>query len=110
MGSIFGLPGTVVGGVGGALVGGVTGYFTGKTTANTLFNFPPIWTSIQLRLMADGTRDCQLLRHSHFPSNSFYSNLVHTSTYSALASQQTAWENSGWGSGNPWGITRPKHF
>jgi hypothetical protein len=109
-GSIFGPAGTFVGGVGGALVGGVTGYFAGATTANTAFNFPPIWTKIQLRLMVDGTRECQLLQHSLFPSNSFYCNLVRTNTYSALAPQQTAWQNSGWGSGNPWGITRPFHL
>ncbi|OKH53861.1 hypothetical protein NIES2101_08830 [Calothrix sp. HK-06] len=97
------------------MLGGITGYLAGTATANNIppTNFPPIWTEIQLTVMADGTRDFQILRHSLFPSNSFYSNpvatntLVLTNSYSALASQQTAWQNSGWGSGNPWGMNRP---
>ena len=108
-GAIFGLPGAVIGGLGGALVGGALGYFAGSATANSLdfSNFPPIWTNIRLTLMADGSQDCQLLEHSIFPSNNFYSNFKLVKKYSALAAKETAWKDSGWGSGNPWGKTRP---
>jgi hypothetical protein len=115
IGALGGPIGAVGGGIVGGLLGAGAGYLAGTATANNIpqTNFPPIWTEIQLTIMADGTRDFQMLRHSLFPSNSFYSNpigastLVRTSNYSALASQETAWQNGGWGSGNPWGMNRP---
>jgi hypothetical protein len=102
--------GTAIGGVGGAIVGGVAGFFAGTATANSIpaISFPPIWTEVQLTLLANGTRECQLVRHSLFPSNSFYCDLTRTiSPYVALGPEQTDWQSSGWGSGNPWGATRP---
>jgi hypothetical protein len=116
LGSVVGPLGTAGGAILGGALGAGIGYFAGTAVANTIpqTNFPPIWTEIRLTIMADGTRDFQLLRHSLFPSNSFYSNpvgantLVRTSNhYDAKQLQEKAWQNSGWGSGNPWGTTRP---
>lgn len=112
IGTVFGPGiGTAIGTGIGAIGGGIAGYFAGSAvgtrTANAVTNFPPIWTETKLTLMADGTKDFRLLRHSLFPSNYFYSDLTQTSSYIALAAEQTAWENSGWGGGNPWGISRP---
>jgi outer membrane lipoprotein SlyB len=102
-GAIGGPPGMLIGG----LLGLVTGAMAGAATANRIFNFPPIWTRIRLRLQADGTRRCQMVEHSLFPSNNFYCDLSQTRAYSALAPEQTAWEGAGWDGGNPWGISRP---
>ena len=118
-GAVIGALGGPIGAVGGGIIGGLlgagAGYLAGTVTANNIpqTNFPPIWTEIRLTVMADGTRDFQMVRHSLFPSNSFYGNpigadtLVHRNTYSARASQETAWQSSGWGGGNPWGMNRP---
>ena len=118
-GAVIGALGGPIGAGVGALIGGVlgagAGYLAGTATVNNIpqTNFPPIWTEVRLTIMADGTRDFQLLQHSLFPSNTFYINpigantLVLSRNYGALASQQTAWQNGGWGSGNPWGMTRP---
>ena len=105
-----GPPGAAIGAGLGALGGGVIGYFAGTATVNKIpaLNFPPIWTEVQLTLLANGVRDCQLIRHSLFPSNSFYCDLTQPrSPYVALEPEQVAWQASGWGSGNPWGSTKP---
>ncbi len=117
-----GLLGGPKGMIAGGILGAGAGFLVGRATANKIpqTNFPPIWTEIQLTIMADGTHDFQILRHSLFPSNSFYgipfsspigatdpTSLIRTGTYKALARQQLAWQNSGWGSGNPWGMNRP---
>jgi len=99
--------GSLAGGIIGGIVGGVSGYLAGTAVANRIFNFPPIWTHIRLRLKADGTRSTRMLGHSYFPSNNHYLDLSQVAAYSAMASQQTSWENAGWDSGNPWGIARP---
>jgi hypothetical protein len=99
--------GTVIGGIGGGVVGGIAGYLAGTGTANALFDFPPIWTRITLRLRADGQHHCDLVEHSLFPSNSFYCDLNQSSGYNALAPEQSTWSARGWGAGNPWGINRP---
>lgn len=104
----FGGPiGAGAGAVIGGLVGGLTGFFVGNAAANRVTNFPPIWTRLKLRIKADGSRSTQLLAHSYFPSNNHYLDLTQVRAYSALAAEQTSWENSGWDSGNPWGISRP---
>ena len=100
--------GTVLGGILGGVAGGIAGYAGGSAVANAAFNFPPIWTRTTLRLRADGQRQCQLVQHSLFPSNSFYCDLTRIAEYSALAPQQTAWQSAGWGAGNPWGLDRPR--
>jgi Domain of unknown function (DUF4157) len=103
--------GAAVGGpwglVAGVAIGGLLGWAAGSATANRVFNFPPIWTRIRLRLKADGTRSCQMVQHSLFPSNNLYCDLSQTRAYSALATEQTAWEGAGWDGGNPWGVSRP---
>jgi hypothetical protein len=107
IGALGGPIGAGAGAVIGGIVGGLLGWGTGSAVANRATNFPPIWTRIKLRLFANGQRRCELSRHSHFPSNNFYCNLAQASSYSALAAQQTSWENSGWDGGNPWGVSRP---
>jgi hypothetical protein len=106
-GVIGGATGTAVGAVAGALIGAGIGYLAGTAVVNQAMNFPPIWTKLRLKLFADGTKDQEVVGHSHFPSSYYYRDLSRFDQYSALASQQRTWENSGWGSGNPWGASRP---
>ncbi|MFI5022021.1 MAG: hypothetical protein ACHQRJ_10270 [Alphaproteobacteria bacterium] len=107
IGSFFGPLGTAIGYFAGEYLGDKAGYAAGTGVANAAFNFPPIWTEVNLRLRGDGQRHCKLKRHSLFPSDSFYCNLNQLSEYDALASEQSAWQASGWDAGNPWGISRP---
>jgi hypothetical protein len=111
VGALIGAAGGPIGAGAGAVIGGLigagAGYFAGTGAANYATNFPPIWTRLKLRLKADGARSHVMTSHSHFPSNTLYGDLSRISTYSALAPEQTRWENGGWGGGNPWGITRP---
>ena len=109
IGAIGGPKGFVAGLVIGAVVGGVIGLWA----ARKLFNFPPIWTVIALRLHADEKVECELVKHSLFPSVSFYcdpgatGNLQRRSEYSALAAEQQQWQDHGWDTGNPWSVPRP---
>jgi hypothetical protein len=52
-------------------VGGPFGAI-GQDIAELLFPFPPIWTDLQLTVYRDGYYEGQVLRHSLFPSMSFY--------------------------------------
>ena len=106
-GAFFGGVGAVPGAIGGALVGGVTGYFAGTAVANRAVNFPPIWTKMKLKLFANGDKECEVIEHSLFPSQSYYCDMTRVGVYSALARQQTSWENNGWDTGNPWRVSRP---
>lgn len=107
-GSLFGPLGTLGGAVLGGIVGGAAGFFAGLGVANTITNFPPIWTKLRLKLFADGTKDKQIINHSIFPSSHYYQDLNRFHIYSALAPEQTVWESTGWGSGNPWRANRPR--
>lgn len=107
-GGIFGegigaIPGAIIGGI----IGGVAGFFAGSTAGNVIFNFPPIWTRLKLRLMADGRKTCNEVEHSIFPSSTYYCNLSAIDHYSALAPEQAKWGDAGWGAGNPWGAEKP---
>jgi hypothetical protein len=90
-----------------ATAGTVVGGVPGRIVANAIFNFPPIWTDIRLTLMANGQRQCEFRAHSLFPSVNAYCNGAQTSTYTALAAEQTAWQERGWDGGNPWNDDRP---
>lgn len=57
--------------------------------------------------MANGSKECEVADHSLFPSQSYYCESSRTNEYSALASEESAWENNGWDAGNPWGVSRP---
>jgi hypothetical protein len=110
IGGVFGGSiGNVFGGLVGLGLGALAGAKLGTYVVNQMpfANFPPIWTKIQLVVMADGTQTCNLLEHSLFPSNNFYNNFLQTSSYTALDNEQNAWQASGWGGGNPWGVARP---
>ncbi len=107
IGALGGPIGAGAGAVIGGIVGGIAGWLTGSAVANRIKNFPPIWTRIKLRLSANGKRHCELVQHSRFPCSSFYCDLSRVSSYGARAPEQTAWENSGWDGGNPWGAPRP---
>lgn len=107
IGSLGGPIGAGAGAAIGGVAGGLIGWGVGSSVANRITNFPPIWTRIRLRLKADGSRRCVLVRHSHFPSNNFYCDFSQVSNYSALAAEQSTWEAEGWDSGNPWGASRP---
>ncbi len=111
IGAAIGAFGGPIGALGGALigagVGALGGYLVGTAVASRVTNFPPIWTKLKLRLRADGNRRCDVVQHSLFPSSSYYCDLIRWSQYDALASEQHAWEASGWDAGNPWGVSRP---
>lgn len=53
---------------GQAVIGGKFG----RAVAHELIGFPPIWTTVQLTLFADGRSESAVLCHSLFPSMSFY--------------------------------------
>ena len=112
LGAKIGAFGGPWGSLAGGIVGGVVGYFAGgyagEKAGATAMNFPPIWSDISLRIYADGTVVRNLNRHSLFPCVNFYglANYEGGLNYYALAKAQTAWENGGWGAGNPWGVNR----
>jgi hypothetical protein len=82
----------------------------GAAAANMLTNFPPIWTTIRLRLFANGERQCERVRYSYFPSNTFYCDLSQADeekVYDAGSRQEKVWQAIGWSAGNPWYDARP---
>lgn len=102
----------VIGGSVGMLLGSILGLKLGTYLANTLMNYPPIWTHIKLRLLADGHSSVTLLDHSFFPCNTLYQSLPASTyqsmvEYKALYPQQKAWSSYGWEGFNPWHIPRP---
>ncbi len=116
-------------GAGGGIVTGVP--FADKIArkvAHEFFGYPPIWTTLQLTLFADGRSEGAVLCHSLFPSMNFYARprgsanapLV-TSRYSLVGPPYDAlqhldeWQSRGWGppqnksgpcEGNPWGLKK----
>lgn len=122
----------VIGGVVGAAAAGPIlipiGYREGRKVAHELSGFPPIWTTIQLTLFADGRSEGKVLRHSLFPSMNFYTRTVESgdlarisSTYQLVGHSYDAvpeldhWKKHGWGKlhndpgpceGNPWGYSK----
>lgn len=106
------LSATLIGGMLGGLLGSLPGFLLGAYLANRLMNFPPIWTHLRLRLMADGQQTISLVGHSLFPCNTLYQRLEDglyraSNTFEALQPQQLEWSSTGWGASNPWNITRP---
>ena len=57
-------------------VGAVVGGLVGHKVAGHWLGFPPIWTELELTLWKDGTGEAKLIRHSLFPSVSFYTQLI----------------------------------
>ncbi|MDO8408033.1 MAG: hypothetical protein Q7S95_02235 [bacterium] len=113
VGAAFGIPLGPLGIAGFGLLGAGFGWWLGGKIARYVLNFPPIWTTIRLRIHANGTVECFLDARSHFPSMSFYCDAGASGTltkqmqYDALAPEQERWEHDGWGNGNPWVAQRP---
>ena len=122
----------------GALFAGPVGAFLGNRlldalsghAGSTLAVLPPIWTTLEFTIFADGTYTVKILAHSLFPSMTFYmpasgdeavDGYVKSGTaYDGVPNLQS-WITEGWGlqrpcpkkagnsllasAGNPWGIT-----
>ena len=114
----------------GAVALGAVGYFTGREVAELATAFPPIWTELELTVMADGSVKPALLSYSLFPSNTFYKiESPHALADPAKRYRQVGpsydgdgvrlkrWKGDGWGlssnvrdgptAGNPWGMKDP---
>jgi len=120
--------GSGVGGTVGQIVagplGGYIGDKIGRTAAEAAKVFPPIWTELEMTINLDGTFTHKLLRHSLFPSVSYYAPgptgdpvyVRQTTSYGAVPMLDT-WYEKGWGPavpgggaptpGNPWSMTKP---
>jgi hypothetical protein len=123
----------------GQRAGGVGGVFVspalipiaariGRAAAHALSGFPPIWTTIQLTMFADGRSEGKVLQHSLFPSMNFYTRPDESrgqarisSGYQLVGKSYDAvpelehWKVHGWGmlhndvgpcEGNPWGYSK----
>lgn len=123
----------MIGGPIGAFVGvipvGAVGYFTGKEVAELVKSYPPIWTELELTINADATIRTDLVSHSAFPSNTFFTVPLATSAdivagpytsrqqYDGDAGRLKQWQSDGWDlatavrsgptDGNPWGMANP---
>jgi hypothetical protein len=103
-------------------IGLLLGGFLGATLAHAIEGFPPIWTELILRIFPDGTAQAQFLRHSLFPSVSFYAEPSHVLGPNFFKARPNfdgvptlnRWQAEGWGTlkssgptgpvgGNPWG-------
>lgn len=102
----------------------------GEKAAENFSVFPPIWTELELVISTDGSFSSALLRHSLFPSCSYYEQmyavelLASNSERYAQADNYDAreeikeWRSSGWGplktsipgptAGNPWHVPDPR--
>jgi len=123
--------GQAVGGIGGGVFGPVLTPITsriGRAAAHALSGFPPIWTTLQLTMFADGRSEGKVLQHSLFPSMSFYTRPDVfkgqpriSSVYQLVGKAYDAvpeldhWKVHGWGmlhndpgpcEGNPWGYNK----
>lgn len=101
----------------------------GRAVAHEFFGYPPIWTTLQLTMFADGRSEGAVLCHSLFPSMNYYArpaesaNLPRmTSLYKLVGKPYDAvthlsdWKDHGWGAlpskppgpcpGNPWGLKK----
>jgi hypothetical protein len=110
-------------------LGGIFGPL-GNIIGGAVTHFPPIWTELELRIYSDRRREGRVLRHSLFPSMSFYvlrndpvgapSAWLHRTPvpggaqfYDAIPNYDR-WRRDGWGAisgtapgptpGNPWAL------
>jgi hypothetical protein len=115
-----------------ALIAGAVGYKSGRKLAEEVKVFPPIWTELELTINLKGSFTHKLLRHSLFPSVSYYAQVpappglviysgLNTTRYAyALNTYYDAvpvldtWYEKGWGSaaasgniGQPGGAATP---
>lgn len=130
---IGGAVGGVVGGAAGGPIGGEVGHRIGRRAARAIKGFPPIWSELRLQLFNDGRTEIDLLRHSYFPSLTFYkvrlgASGTQTSDYDRANVTSGAqfydaiqnlehWKRNGWDplcgggapgptDGNPWGFAK----
>jgi hypothetical protein len=119
--------GTIVGGVvGGAYaLNPIGGAVAGRMAASKISGFPPIWSEIRIKIYDNGTTEAEVVRHSLFPSLTFYklrqgekvsyekSKFDNQSYFNAIPNLKR-WETEGWGAtrgssgaiaGNPWNLT-----
>jgi hypothetical protein len=123
---------SIAAGAGVGSSGGAIGDKIGRKVAHYLKGYPPIWTTVKLTLFADGGSKGAVVRHSLFPSMSYYAiqpvggayvAREHSSfklagpTYDVHTPEDAAkWNTDGWGSvpgsqsgpsrGNPWGRSK----
>ncbi len=112
----------------GPIVGPIVGDRIGRKMGHAL-GFPPIWTTLQLTVFADGRSEGAVLCHSLFPSMNFYAHVGGTAgmpritaSYQLVGTSYDAvshleeWKANGWGAlranptgpcpGNPWGYNK----
>ncbi len=110
----------------GAAIGGVIGGLTGEAGTHAITGFPPIWSEMLISIFNDGRVTYKLLRHSLFPSLSYYTpdpsrpgdyrrtpvNAAGLAYYDGMPNLNR-WKREGWGPipkgfitgptpGNPW--------
>lgn len=100
----------------------------GRAAAHAIKGFPPIWTTLELTMFADGSSEGKVLQHSLFPSMNFYTRPDTfkgqpriSSVYQLVGKSYDAvpeldhWNVHGWGQlhndpgpceGNPWGYSK----
>jgi len=110
-------------GMGGAsgtgILDPILGYRIGREAAELVSSFPPIWTKLRILMRADGACEGGLIGHSLFPSISFYegvqvnqmvagqiSTWIRRGYYDGVPNYK-AWNEQGWGQGNPWRVENP---
>lgn len=106
----------------------------GHVAASAASAFPPIWSEVSIKIYNDGRTEASVLRHSLFPSMTFYTRPLHAcqapdergpyictpfagnTCYNAVPNL-ARWRESGWGgvrggtsgptTGNPWNLSQP---
>lgn len=114
-------------------VGGMLGGPLGNILGSAVSAFPPIWSEISIKIFNDGRNEDAVLRHSIFPSLTFYTRAINasgapsqTGSYTRTSFSGTGyynavphldrWKTTGWGAvragtsgptgGNPWNMER----
>lgn len=113
----------------GGPIGIPLGAKMGRAVAHKLLGFPAIWTTLELTIFVDGRSAGRVIRHSLFPSMSFYTRPEEykdqpriSSFYQQVGKSYDAvpqldhWQKDGWGKlddrfagpceGNPWGFSK----
>ena len=116
----------------GLVLSGVLSSFVfkkvGRAVAHALMGYPPIWTTLQLTMYADGRSEGVVLCNSLFPSMNSYTHSGGTAGMPRLVSVYKQrgisynavprlgdWQTGGWGAlrgstgpcgGNPWGLSK----
>jgi len=110
----------------------IVGGLVGEKVAHSAASFPPIWSEISFTIFADGQFKAQLVRHSYFPSLTFYGvrldgfgnpsndydriDATPAAAYYDAVPKLDHWKQNGWGQlgkgtggptdGNPWNLQK----